>query len=106
MPSSLSNSRTLTTPMPGSVLGAAKEREQPSSLRQTMWGMRPADWALVRWSAFATRAGHAITVDEESDLKQITVRVRHSGVTERRLSPNRPRRIGTPNQIQVSAGSS
>lgn len=90
--------------MPGSAPSATREEKLPPGLRQTMWGMRPTDWPLVRWRAFATRGGRAISVDEESDLKQVTVRVRHSGVTRRRLSPNRPRRIGTPNQVQVSAG--
>ena len=71
---------------------------------QTPWGLRPSDWELVPWSAFAARSGRPIVVEPDAKLKQVTVRVRHQGVTERRLNKNRPRRIGTPNQVQVSAG--
>ena len=70
----------------------------------TAWGLRPRDWPLVCWSAFAKQGGRSIAVTEDSDLQQVTVRVRHSGVIERRAKPNRPRRIGTPNQVQVSEG--
>ena len=72
--------------------------------RQTPWGSRPSDWELAPWSAFAARSGRPVVVEPDANLKQVTVRVRHQGVTERRLNKNRPRRIGTPNQVQVSAG--
>ena len=72
--------------------------------RKTPWGLRPTDWELVPWSSFATRSGRPIVVEPDADLKQVTVRVRHQGVTERRLNRNRHRRIETPTQVQISAG--
>ncbi len=73
-------------------------------LRRTPWGPRPVDWPLVPWRSFATRAGTPIVVDPSADHKQVTVRVRHQGVIERRLNPHRRRLIETPNQIRASAG--
>lgn len=74
------------------------------NVRQTPWGPRPSDWPLVPWCSFATRAGTPVVVSPSADLKQITVRVRHQGVVERRLSPHRRRTIETPNQVRASAG--
>lgn len=59
---------------------------------------------MVPWASFATPAGEPIVVEPDSDLKQVTVRVRHRGVVERKVSKNKKRVIGTPNQKQIRAG--
>ncbi len=73
-------------------------------VRQTPWGERPTDWCLVPWREFAKRAGRSVVVDGKAAIKQVTVRVRHQGVVERRHNPNRQREILTPNQTQVRDG--
>jgi type I restriction enzyme S subunit len=70
----------------------------------TPWGPRPLDWPIVQWRAFARRAGKPVTVTDSARAKQVTVKVKHLGVVERRLKPNRQREILSPNQIEVRAG--
>jgi type I restriction enzyme S subunit len=72
-------------------------------VRPTPWGPRPEDWALVPWKAFARRAGTPIKVDS-GPHKQVTVRVRHQGVVERRINPSRGQIIETTNQVRVASG--
>lgn len=73
-------------------------------MQSTPWGPRPDSWQIVPWASFATPAGEPIVVEPDSDLKQVTVRVRHRGIVERRVSKNKKRVIGTPNQKQIRAG--
>ena len=73
-------------------------------MQSTPWGPRPDSWQIVPWASFATPAGEPIVVEPDSDLKQVTVRVRHRGVVERKVSKNKKRVIGTPNQKQIRAG--
>lgn len=72
--------------------------------RSTAWGRIPAHWDLAPWKSFATRSGTAVVVSPDTELDQVTVRVRHKGVVRRTPTPHRPRRIRTPNQTLVSAG--
>lgn len=69
----------------------------------TPWGPRPADWPLVRWGSFASRAGVPVRVENGAREKQVTVRVRHQGVQERRISPHRRQQIQTLNQFRIRA---
>ena len=73
-------------------------------MQSTPWGPRPGHWQIVPWGSFATPAGDPVVVEPDSDLKQVTIRVRHQGIVERRYSKNKKRSIGTPNQKQVRAG--
>lgn len=70
----------------------------------TPWGPRPADWPLVRWGSFASRAGVPVRVDNRAREKQVTVRVRHQGVLERRINPHRNQQIQTLNQFRIRSG--
>ena len=70
----------------------------------TMWGLRPSDWRMLPWHAFAASASTRLVGAPGVDAKQVTVRVRHQGVVERRLSANRQRQILSPNQSRASAG--
>lgn len=72
--------------------------------RLTPWGRIPAHWEMKPWKSFATRSGTPVVVSPDTDLTQVTVRVRHRGVVPRPLVPHRPRRVRTPNQNLVSAG--
>lgn len=72
--------------------------------RLTPWGRIPAHWEMKPWKSFATRSGTPVIVPPDTDLAQVTVRVRHRGVVRRPLVPHRPRRVRTPNQNLVSAG--
>lgn len=73
-------------------------------MQSTPWGPRPDSWQMVPWASFATPAGEPIVVEPDSDLKQVTVRVRHRGIVERKVNKNKKRVIGTPNQKQIRAG--
>lgn len=75
-----------------------------SNMQSTPWGPRPDSWQMVPWASFATPAGEPIVVEPDSDLKQVTVRVRHRGIVERKVNKNKKRVIGTPNQKQIRAG--
>lgn len=72
--------------------------------RQTLWGPRPTDWELRPWGSFAKRSGTPTVVNGQDGVQQVTVRVRHRGVVERRLDAFRRREILSPNQVQVRAG--
>lgn len=76
----------------------------PTPTRLTPWGRIPAHWEMKPWKSFATRSGTPVVVSPDTDLTQVTVRVRHRGVVPRPLVPHRPRRVRTPNQNLVSAG--
>lgn len=75
-----------------------------TKLQKTPWGFRPSHWKILPWNSFATPSGEPITVAPDSKAKQVTVRVRHKGVVERRTKRNQPRVIRNPNQTQISAG--
>lgn len=75
-----------------------------TKLQKTPWGFRPAHWKMLSWNSFATPSGEPITVAPDSRAKQVTVRVRHKGVVERRGKKNQPRVIRNLNQTQISAG--
>ena len=75
-----------------------------TKLQKTPWGFRPAHWKMLSWNYFATPSGEPITVAPDSRAKQVTVRVRHKGVVERRGKKNQPRVIRNLNQTQISAG--
>lgn len=72
--------------------------------KQTPWGPRPTDWELLPWRSVAKRSGTPIVVDGHNGVQQVTVRVRHRGVVERRIDANRRREIQSPNQVQVRTG--
>lgn len=73
-------------------------------MQSTPWGPRPGHWQIVPWASFATPAGDTIVVEPDSDLKQVTIRVRHQGIVERRFNKNKKRSIGTPKQKQIRVG--
>lgn len=75
-----------------------------SEMKPTPWGPRPEHWQIVPWASFATPAGEPIVVEPDSDLKQVTIRVRHQGIVERKYKQNKKRTIGTPNQKQIRTG--
>lgn len=75
-----------------------------AEMQPTPWGPRPEHWQVVPWASFATPAGDPIVVEPDSDLKQVTIRVRHQGIVERRYNKNKKRSIGTPKQKQIRAG--
>lgn len=75
-----------------------------SEMKPTPWGPRPDHWQIAPWATFATPAGEPIAVEPDSDLKQVTIRVRHQGIVERKYKQNKKRTIGTPNQKQIRTG--
>jgi type I restriction enzyme, S subunit len=72
--------------------------------RPTPWGPRPSDWEIRPWSAFASRAGEPVIVHPGRQYKQVTVRVRHQGVSQRQIDDRRNHKILSPNQTVVRGG--
>lgn len=75
-----------------------------SKSQKTQWGPRPIHWRMLPWNSFATPAGKRIKIAPDSTAKQVTVRVRHQGIVERKIKKYQPRIIKNPNQTQITAG--